>query len=142
MLPDPKHMTAAQLDELIDSALASEPLRATPLGMARRVEDRLRIAALMEQEQQRFRYSMGMTLLAFVGAIVAAGWFVALTNLQTVIAYGMPGALGTYDYYATSMTYAWRGDTSFYTLGASVLLAIGTLLLGFMLPRRVTRAPH
>ena len=142
MLPDPQHMTAAQLDELIDSTLASEPLRAAPLGMARRVEDRLRIAALMEQEQHRFRYSMGMTLLAFVGAIVATGWFVALTNLQTVIAYGMPGALGTYDYYATSMTYAWRGDTSFYTLGASVLLAIGTLLLGFMLPRRVTRAPH
>lgn len=123
---------ADDLDALIEAALASEPMRAVPAALHRRVEERLRITAMIEQERARFRYSMLSVAAAFVLALGAGGALVAFTNLRGVLYYGVPGMMGTVDYYTTSMTQSWSSYSGAYTLGLSVLLAFGTVLMAIL----------
>ncbi|MCC6143421.1 MAG: hypothetical protein IT368_06415 [Candidatus Hydrogenedentes bacterium] len=129
------------IDAIIEEALRSEAFRAAPVTLQRRVEERLRIGALMEQEQARFRYSMASIAVVFVAGLVGGAAFLAFTNLQDILYYGVPGAMGTLDYYVASIMViltSWSGD---YTLSLSLLLAAGTVLLA-LIPLGALRRAH
>jgi hypothetical protein len=56
-----------QLDALIEEALSSETPRPVPATFHRRLDNRLRIASLLETERRQFRYHM-----ALLGIVTAA----------------------------------------------------------------------
>ncbi len=124
------------MDTLIEKALSGEPMRPVPLTLHRRVAERVRIAALRERERTRFRYSMATLAVGFLGIVGAAGLLISITNLDVVLNSGIAGGKGQYDYYATSMALTWEDYSGAYSLGLSVLLAFGTVILGIIPLRR------
>lgn len=89
------------LDSLIDGALRAESLRPTPPGFHARIERRLRVAAVIEQERREFRARvMARTALVAVAAIglLALGAGLGLPQWVATV----PGGLGYCDYAWTS----------------------------------------
>ena len=124
------------LDAVIEAALCDEPMRPVPLALHRRVEERVRIAALYERERTRFRASMAALGVAFLAAVCAAVLVVVFTNLSVFLAHGVPGVRGQYDYYATSVQMTWSAYSGAYSLLLTIVVAGGTLLLGLIPLRR------
>jgi len=124
------------IEAIIDTALRAEPLRPVPLTLHRRVEERIRIAALLEQEKVRFRYSMATLAIAVLGSLALAGLVLSVTNLSDVLMHGVAGGKGQYDSYATSMMQSWSAYRGAYSLLLSIVLAGGTVLLGIIPLRR------
>lgn len=106
-----------ELDTLIETALRGECFRPTPPGLHREIEARLCIAAARLQERRRLCIKLfvllGIALLTVLGP-VAILW---QTGLAAYAERGIPGALGHYDYFVTSVLLHWT-----YFLGASVAL--------------------
>ncbi|MFP4500423.1 MAG: hypothetical protein ACLFTT_05440 [Candidatus Hydrogenedentota bacterium] len=121
-----------ELDELIESALSSEPLQSAPCDLAQRVDERLRVQALIDRERARFRTSMAMMAVAFVAIIVGGVVFVAFTHLRSLMLYGAPGAKGRFDYLVSEMLRTFGEYTGAYSLGISLVLALGAVALLFI----------
>jgi hypothetical protein len=130
-----------EIDAIIAEALRSEPFRPAPITLQRRVEERLRIGALVEQEQARFRYSMASIAIVFIAGLVGGAAFLAFTNLQDILYYGVPGAMGTLDYYVASIMVVLTSWSGAYTFSLSLLLAAGTVLLA-LIPLGAMRRAH
>lgn len=129
-----------ELDALIEAALRNEPMLAAPITLHRRVEERVRIAALRERQRARFRYSMLSFSLACVGVLVFAAFLIDFTTLWLLRANGLPGGLGLYDLYANSLTRTATGYSGAYSLLAAILLACGAVLIGLVPLRRFLRS--
>jgi len=104
------------------------------------VEERVRIAALRDKEKARFRYSMASLAFAFVTALGLAAMLITFTNLESFLTNGVSGGKGQYDRFAVYMSRSWSGISGVYLLVTSMALAAGTLLLGLIPLRRITRA--
>jgi hypothetical protein len=128
-----------ELDALIESALRSEPMLSAPMHFHRRVEERVRLAALRDHEVSRFRYSMMSLLVAFAGAIGLGAAVVVFTNFELLLANGFPGGGGIYDRYAVSMSQTWSSYSGAYLFAASLFLGLGTLLLAWIPLRNYLR---
>ncbi|HNR32212.1 MAG TPA: hypothetical protein PKI11_15080 [Candidatus Hydrogenedentes bacterium] len=129
------------LDTLIESALRAEPMLPTPPALHERVMRRLDVQAMMDRERARFRASMAMMCVAAVAIILSGVLFVAFTNLRHVADYGAPGAKGRLDYIINNLSWYYTGYTGAYSLGLSLLLALGTLLL-IIVPLRERMRRH
>jgi len=122
---------------LIDSALASEVMRPVPKGLEARIQQRLRIAALIEKERHYCREIVlaGAGFLAVI--VVGAAAFLSMVDLSLLIARSMPGGLGYCDYLAVSASQIWADF-----LGSSYLgwlnLLIAFLLTGLIASLRWT----
>lgn len=136
------HRDQHDIDALIEDALRSEPMRAVPVTLHRRVEERVRIAALKERERSRFRYSLISTAIALVSVIGIAVFVVTFTNFGPLMANGVPGGGGIYDWYTARFVHTWSAYTGSYSLITSVLLAGGTLALAVWVPLRYIRRTH
>lgn len=132
---------ADALDSLIESALRNEPMLTAPMNFHRRVEERVRIAAMHDQELTRFRYSMASLALAFCGAVGLAAAVIVFTNFDLLLANGLPGGGGIYDRYAVFMTQSWSSYSGTYMFAASATLAVGTLLVALIPLGRYLRTP-
>jgi hypothetical protein len=130
------------IDALIEDALRSEPMRPVPLTLHRRVEERVRIAALKDRERARFRFSLTSTLVALLTVIGLAGFVLVVTNLGPLLNNGVPGASGIRDWYTARMLQTWTEYTGSYSLVTSVLMAAGTLGLAVWVPLRYFRRTH
>ena len=102
---------------------------------------RLDVQAMMDRERARFRASMAMMCVAAVAIILSGVLFVAFTNLRHVADYGAPGAKGRLDYIINNLSWYYTGYTGAYSLGLSLLLALGTLLL-IIVPLRERMRRH
>ncbi len=103
-----------------------------PPTLHRRVVERVRFAAMREQEETRFRYTMATLAVGFL-AIIAAGVFLVLfTNLGVLMSYGVSGGKGLYDYYSTSMQLSWSAYRGAYSLLLSLAGALGAVALGII----------
>jgi len=122
-------MRNEDLDALVDSALRSEPMLPKPPALHDRVMRRLDVQALMDRERARFRASMAMMCVALVAILLGGALFVAFTNLRHVADYGAPGAKGQLDYIVHNLALYFTGYTGAYSLGLTLFLAFGTLLL-------------
>ncbi len=127
-----------ELDLMIASALQSEPMRPAPFTLHRRVQERIRIIALKERQRVRFRYTMLSLAVAFSSATLMAAALVVFTNFELVRTNGLPGGLGIYDLYASSMTLSASSYGGAYSLMTAVLLAAVTILIG-LAPLRAHR---
>lgn len=117
-------------------------MRAVPITLHRRVEERVRIAALKHREQARFRFSLITSLVAFVTVIGVAVVGVMMTNMGPLMDNGVPGGGGMFDWYTARVFNSWSTYTGTYSLGASFLLAGGTLALAIWVPLRYIRRTH
>src|SRR5688500_5659884 len=97
------------IEAFIEATLKSEPMRAVPITLHRRVEERLRIAGKLEQERVRFRYTMATMLIAFLASLGGGASILAFTNLRGLVNHGVPGQGGLYDYYASAMSASFIG---------------------------------
>jgi hypothetical protein len=129
-----------ELDALIEASLRSEPMLAVPLTLHRRVEERVRIAALRERQRARFRYSMLSFSLACVGVLIFAAFLIDFTTLWLLRTNGLPGGLGLYDLYANSLTRSAAAYSGAYSLMAAILLAGLSVVIGLLPLRRFLRS--
>jgi hypothetical protein len=136
-----KEFDDIDLDALIEEALSAEPVRSAPIDFAARVDERLRVHALIERERARFRASMATLAVAVVAIIAGAGIFVGFTHLQSVMAYGAPGAKGALDYWANEFLRVAASYTGAYSLAFSLLLALAALGL-VVVPWQLRRMRH
>lgn len=92
------------VEKTIEDALTSEPMRSVPSGMHNRIEQRLKITALIQKEKSQFRRTMvmawSMIFLCLGGGISFAFYGGVKGLLQTAA----PGALGYIDYMSSSYT--------------------------------------
>ena len=125
-----------KLGILIEQALSEEPLRPVPAGFRRRLNERLRIAALAQKERERVRFGL-VTGGILVSAVLAFLVFVpVISYLQGWAARSVPGGLGRMDYFATSLL-SFLG-----TMNQSVLWATGTTIALAGLALVVATARH
>lgn len=127
-----KDKDTLDMDALIDDALSSERLRPAPITLQRRVEERVRLIALCDHEQARFRYSMAVLGTALLAVFGGAAFVLCFTSLSDLISHGVSGGKGQLDYWTTSISTAWKGYSGAYSLLTSVLLAGGAVLLGLI----------
>ena len=126
------------IDAIIEEALTSERMLAAPINFHRKVEERVRIAALKERERARFRFWMLSIAASACGALFMAATLLAVTNFQGIVTNGVSGGKGTLDYYLTAVFGTSMGTYSgAYTLVTSVFLAIVALVLGWIPVRRL-----
>ena len=116
------------LDALIESALREEPFRPVPARFHQRIEERLHIAALLEQERWQFRHALATGVSLLLAAVVCATLLLATADLDTWLAQNLPGAMGHWDYFTTTASRILPNviASSAVTLG---LLAAATVLL-------------
>ena len=124
-----------ELDGRIDAALREEELRDVPAGFHRRVQERLRMAALLRREQRRFRLCMTATG-AIAGALLLVGgiaWFMG--DLPGAVARSIPGALGFYDHLVAVLTRHWPRMAAG-VFGFTLVLGVAVFLLESLVVNR------
>ncbi len=121
----PDHATG--LDDFIEGALRSEAMRPVPPGLRRRIQEKVRVAALLERERQRFRRCLAVAALVFLAILSSSGLAAVLGDARGAILGSVPGAMGLYDQFASRLTVWWPG-----LAGLAVVLAcmvgLGSLL--------------
>ena len=120
------------IDRFIEDALANEPLRPVPAGFHRRVEERVRVAALATHERRGFhsRLFASGVLFAMLGFTVVLVPALAFYQGWTVRA--LPGAMGYFDYLTVFVVQFWGEILLAAGAGAGVL-AIAALI-GLLVP--------
>jgi len=117
-----------ETETLIDKALREEPLRAATHGFARRLKSRLAIIALIEQERQRFGHFMATGGVLLGGTLGAVTLLFLFADLPGVLMRGIPGVMGYYDYFTTSMMTFWGGAVGAFALLLGFSLGLTALL--------------
>lgn len=129
---DHPYIPIDELDALIEEALRDEPLLKAPVSLHRTVDARLRIMAMREHEKRRFQLSMITLLGLFFACIACAGMLLWFTSLSSLYNEGVSGGRGWVDYYANALFMYVKGYQGTYSLIASFILAIATVMLAGM----------
>jgi hypothetical protein len=98
---EPNHMN--DLDPLIDQALRDEPMHRVPSGFHRRLTERLRVAAIVQQERRHFHRRMASMGIVFGGLILAMVGLPVLAYTEGWVARSVPAGLGYLDYLTVSL---------------------------------------
>ncbi|MDZ4859695.1 MAG: hypothetical protein SGI88_12000 [Candidatus Hydrogenedentes bacterium] len=111
----------SDLDQIIVDALKSEPLRAVPTGLHRRIEERVRVAAFASQERRGFQTRLwaSAALFAMVGFTLVL--VPALAFFQGWNVRALPGAMGYFDYLTVFFLQSWGQIAVAVASGAGVL---------------------
>jgi len=132
------------LDSVIDAALKDEAFQPVPLGLHRRIEERLWITVLLEEERQRFRSGTLIGALLLL-TVAASAVLVLVSGFPETLAGSVPGAMGFYDYYMTSLALTWSHVTGSFlpivslAAGATLFLILGPVAR--LVSRRI-RVPY
>lgn len=128
------------LDRFIEDALNSEPMRPVPQGFHRRVEERVRVAAMASRERRGFQSRMAASaiLFAMVGFTVVVVPVLAFYQGWSFRA--LPGAMGYLDYMTVFVMQSWGQILLALGAGAGVL-AVAALawMIVPMVRRRAAR---
>lgn len=124
------------IDDFIDAALRSESMRGVPLGFHRRVEDRLRMSALLRRERSRFRRILTVSGVVFFSGLSAITLAALLGDIPGGLTGSVPGALGYYDQFIAMLSVYWPHVVATALVSAGAIVA--GLLLFDVLPHRRT----
>ena len=119
------------LDALIERALAGEPIQPVPARFRARLEDRLRVSAVVQKERQRIRFGMAAGAILFTALASVMVFVPVLSYFQGFVDRSVPGGLGYFDYLVVSLLSAWGPVAS-----SSGLLVAG--VLGFVVVAAAT----
>jgi hypothetical protein len=114
----------------VQSALQGERLRPAPVGMHRRIEQRVRYVALQDRERRRFRETLaaGVAGIAALGTVASvAAWHLAPLGR---IAAETPGARGQLDRVTVFFANSWLE-----LAGAAACAFLATAVLALLLAR-------
>jgi len=98
---------ANDLDARIEEALVGEPLRPVPFGLRRRIDTRIRIAAVAQRERRHLRNHLVFGALLVLGMFAGCGFVFVAVDLDEWLAWSMPGGMGYFDYLVLSLSMAW-----------------------------------
>jgi len=101
MTMESNHMT--DLDAFIDQALRGEPVHRVPSGFHRRLTERLRVAAIVQQERRHFHRRMVSMGIVFGGLLVTMVGLPVLAYFEGWVARSVPAGMGYLDYFTVSM---------------------------------------
>lgn len=120
---DPEAMN--ELDRLIEEALSNEPTRPVPATFHRRLDERIRIASLLEAERRQFRYHMSVLGVVSVAFGVAMVGLPLWTYFNGWLGQEMPGGMGRIDSsVGLTVLQGWE------SVGMSGLLALAGATIG------------
>lgn len=125
----------AELDALIEAALAEEVLLPAPVGLHARVNERVRMAALQQRERARFRNALLSGFAASVGIVVAVAALVATTKFDVLLKHGISGGRGLLDSYAATFALSWPQYWEGVVLALVLTISVATVWVG-LIPRR------
>lgn len=121
-----------ELDGMIEEVLRTEPMHSVPAGFHRKMESRLRVTALIKQEQQGFRFRMAASAVVFaVLGFVVVG-VPAVAFYQGWMVRSVPGAMGYFDYLVVYALQSW--DKVVLALGIAAVVAVAATMVGVLLP--------
>lgn len=87
----------SDLDTLIEQALAEEPMQPVPAGFHGRLDERLRIASIVDRERQRLRFSVVTGSVLFAAVAFALVVLPAIAYFQGWLVNTVPGGMGYLD---------------------------------------------
>ena len=121
-----------ELDRFIEDALKGEPLRPVPAGFHKRVEERVRVAAIASRERRWFHSRMiaSVILFAMIGFTVVVVPALAFFQGWTVRA--LPGAMGYLDYMMVFAAQSWA--EILLTLGIGAIVVAAVAIAWFVVP--------
>jgi hypothetical protein len=130
------------LDRFIEDALKSEPMRPVPAGFHKRVEERVRVAAMASRERRGFqsRIVASVVLFAMVGFTVVV--VPALAFFQGWTFRALPGAMGYLDYMMVFAAQSWMEILVAVSIGAGILAAAAIAWLVIPMLRRNAARQH
>lgn len=129
---DERLPTEAELDALIEAALAEEVLLPVPVGLHARVNERVHLAALQQRERVRFRNALLSGFAASVGIVVAVAAFVATTKFDVLLKHGISGGQGLLDSYAATFALSWPQYWEGLMLSLVLAIGVATLWVGLI----------
>ncbi|MCC6153479.1 MAG: hypothetical protein IT367_06950 [Candidatus Hydrogenedentes bacterium] len=103
------------LDRYIEDALKGEPMRPVPTGFHKRVEERVRVAAIASRERRWFHSRMIASVILFAMIAFTVVIVPALAFFQGWTVRALPGAMGYLDYMMVFASQSWP----------EILLAVG-----------------
>ena len=127
------------IDALIENVLTQERVEHVPFNFHRKIGKCVRIAALRQREQARFRVTI---LLVTLGMFILAGAGVGLlllTHGNSMRNNGLPGAFGFIDQYTTSFSLYLAGIDTASLLLLAVIVTLFSFVLGFFALARTPR---
>ena len=90
------------VEKTIKDALTGESMRPVPSGMHNRINQRLKITALIQNERRQFRRTMVMALSMLFLCFGAGISFAFYGGVKGLFETAAPGALGYIDYMSSS----------------------------------------
>jgi hypothetical protein len=131
----------AELDALIEAALAEEVLLPVPAGLHARINERVHLAALQQRERVRFRNAMLSGFAASVGIVVAVAALVATTKFDVLLKHGISGGQGLMDSYAATFALSWPPYWEGLILSLVLMIVVATVWIG-LIPWRGRGGAH
>ncbi len=122
----------AELDALIEAALAEEVLLPVPMGLRARIDERVRLTALQQRERARFRNTLLSGFAASVGVVVALSALVAITKFEVLLKHGISGGQGLMDSYAATFALSWPQYWEILSLTLFLALGVASLWVGLI----------
>lgn len=110
----------------VEAVFQGEPLKPAPVGLRRRIEQRVRYVALQDKERRRFRESVAAGVAGIVAFGAVAGFAAWQLSPLGRMAASTPGARGQLDRLAVFMADSWMeiAGLTFCALLATTLLAL------------------
>ncbi|NUM55069.1 MAG: hypothetical protein HUU46_15595 [Candidatus Hydrogenedentes bacterium] len=121
------------LDRFIEDALKSEPMRAVPAGFHRRVEERVRVAAMASHERHGFQSRVVASMILFAMVALTVVVVPALAFYQGWSFRALPGAMGYLDYMTVFVVQSWAQILLALAAGAGTLTV--AVLVWVLIPR-------
>ncbi|MBL7645826.1 MAG: hypothetical protein JNK74_06500 [Candidatus Hydrogenedentes bacterium] len=131
----------AELDALIEAALAEDVVLPVPRDLHARVCERIQLAALQQRELARFRNALLSGFAASVSIIATLAALVLFTKFDVLLKHGISGGQGLLDSYAATFALSWPYYLEAFALALVLGLGGATVWAGLM-PLRWIDAVH
>jgi hypothetical protein len=127
---DERLPSEAELDALIEAALAEEVVLPVPAGLHARINERVRLASLQQRERVRFRNALLSGFAASVGVVAGVAFLVATTKFDVLLKHGISGGRGLMDSYAATFALSWPQYWEGIILSLVLMIVVATACAG------------
>jgi len=125
----------SNLDALIEQALVDEPMQPIPAGFHGRLDERLRIASIIDRERQRLRFNVITGGVLFVAVAFALVGLPLVAYFQGWLVSSVPGGMGFFDLAVSRVA-----TLGFATVGTTAaVVAVGAVVASLAVAGSVLR---
>ena len=125
----------SNLDALIEQALVDEPMQPIPAGFHGRLDERLRIASIIDRERQRLRFNVITGGVLFVAVAFALVGLPLVAYFQGWLVSSVPGGMGFVDLAVSRVA-----TLGFATVGTTAaVVAVGAVVASLAVAGSVLR---